>query len=184
MKGLTLVLMILMLCQGSIFNGSQYNHPVSSYDLEIGKWEYDSTHEWTIRKTDYLGPVCLQIYTRANEKMEDRVYFYVFDNDELARQAFQDMPNHMYCISENEEDHILGCDEGVCDAEIESLRFLDGNVIIYAQIASYGCWGLVTDDFVPPTRDEELLEYVKEHHEYLRDYANQTLKRIIDEKNK
>lgn len=183
MKDLIFALMIIMLFNSGTVSVSKYNNPVSRYDLEIGYWERDNAGKWSVRKDDYLGPEFLYLYSHAKEEKRDQVAYYIFDNDALAKKAFRYMPENMYGISANEEDYIVGYDEGVCDAEIESLRYLDGNVIIYAQLGVYSAWGCDTDDYAPPMRDNEIKDYVLKNHEYLRDYANQTIQRIIDSKN-
>lgn len=75
------------------------------------------------------------------------------------------MPETMYSLSVNEEDRVVGFDGGVCDAEIESLRFLDGNVIIYAELGVYGAWGDISQEYAHPVRDDALMEYVLANHE-------------------
>jgi len=183
MKGLVFILLFLMMFSGNESNDVKYYKPVSQYNLETGKWERDSTGKWNIYKNDRLGPTYLQLRTYAKDELKDRLSFYVFDNDAEARQAFHNMADTMYSISVNEEDRIVGYDGGVCDAEIESLRFLDGNVIMYAQLGVYSAWAVNASDYAPPKTDDEIMGYVLEHHEYLRDYANQKIQWIISCKN-
>ena len=185
MRGLIFAMMFFALYNfdfGAI-SESKYNNPVSRYDMEVGMMDKDSTGKWRIYKNDWYGPEYLQLRTHDDDEKRDQVTYYIFDNDAIAQKAFENMPGNMYGISVNEENYVVGYDEGVCDAEIESLRYLDGNVIIYAELGVYGTWGCDTDDYVPPVRDTEIMDYILKNHEYLRDYANQTIQWILECKN-
>ena len=183
MRGLIFAMMFLALYNLGAISESKYNDPVSRYDMEVGMTDKDSTGKWRIYKNDWLGPEYLQLRTYQKDEKRDQVSYYIFDNDALAKEAFRNMPETMYGISVNEEDYLVGYDGGVCDAEIESLRYLDGNVIIYAELGVYSAWSCDSPDYAPPLVDTEIMDYVLENHEYLRDYANQTIQQILDGKN-
>ena len=88
----------------------------------------------------------------------------------------------MYSISESDDQHIVGFEKDVCDAQIKSMMYIEGNVIIYAGLGCYGAWSDGTDDNVPAsTENTEMADYIYNEHEYLAEYANEQITALIDE---
>lgn len=178
MKSLVMIIMAVVLSACTAVSGNDYGRPVSSLELEMGRSLHDD--DWRVYKNENFGPDCLLLSSRNDSDMKDRLMFYIFDDDSKAAEAFANMPGSMYNISVDEDDHIIGYDEGVCDASIQSLRYVEGNVIIYAELACYSGWSEGSDDYSPPVVDDEIADYVYANHEYLAEYANEQITAIIE----
>ena len=138
--------------------------------------------DWRVYKNRNFGPDCLLLSSRSDSDVKEGISFYIFDNDEQAGEAFDNLPDHLHSISESDDLHIVGYENDVCDAEIKSMMYIEGNVIIYAELGCYGMWSDGSDDSISSnTENTELADYIHDKHEYLAEYANEQITALIEE---
>lgn len=180
MKFIIMVIMMVVLGACNDSGGKDYGNPVSGFDLEVGQSVHND--DWRVYKNRNFGPDCLLLSARGDSDIKEGISFYIFDNDAQAREAFGELPEHLYSISESDDQHIVGFENDVCDAEIKIMMYIEGNVIICAELGCYGTWSDGTDDNVPAsTENTELADYIYNKHEYLAEYANEQITALIDE---
>ena len=178
MKVFAVLIMMVILSACNSSNAHDYGKPASNFDLETGRSVREG--DWRIFKTDRYGYDCLIVSSYKDSGMEDSLTFYIFDTDSQAKEVFGGLQDSMHSISESDDHHIIGYDDGVCDAEIKSLRYIEGNVIIYAELAVYDCWDDGTGNLAEPFIDDDIADYVYQEHEYLAEYANDQIMELIE----
>ena len=180
MKIIAIVIMIIVLGACNEPGGSDYGKPVSGFDLEMG--QSVRIDDWRVYKNRNFGLDCLLLSSRSDSDIKEGISFYIFDNDEQAGEAFDNLPDHLHSISESDDLHIVGYENDVCDAEIKSMMYIEGNVIIYAELGCYGMWSDGSDDSISAnTENTELADYIYDKHEYLAEYANEQITALIEE---
>ena len=70
----------------------------------------------------------------------DYMDFYIFESKADARRAFKKTTSWFSDIEEEDDDHRLGWEAGVCDAEVESYEYLTGNMIILVDMQVVSSW--------------------------------------------
>ncbi len=147
MKFIIIVIMMVVLGACKDSGGKDYGNPVSGFDLEVGQSVHND--DWRVYKNRNFGPDCLLLSARGDSDIKEGISFYIFDNDAQAREAFDELPEHLYSISESDDQHIVGFEKDVCDAQIKSMMYIEGNVIIYAGLGCYGAWSDGTVSILP-----------------------------------
>ena len=75
----------------------------------------------------------------------DYMDFYIFKSKADAKRAFKKTTSWFSEIEEEDDDHRLGWEAGVCDAEVELYEYLAGNMIIRVEMQVVSTW----DEYIP-----------------------------------
>lgn len=132
--GLTVVMLL-----GGLTSCKQY---ATDYDLETGDAEYDVYDGWSVCKRDHNGQVYLDVWHGGSHKTaEEKCWFKVYDSAPEATKAFnaEKASYQNYCgLDEEGLNWFIGETPGVCDATIDSMVYLQNNVIIIVELNIWG----------------------------------------------
>ena len=118
----------------------------SDYNLETGDSAYDVYNGWNVHKREENGQVYLDVWhSGSNKTPEEKCWFRVYDSVPDAMKAFGAMKESYenYCgLQEEGVNWFMGEEPGVCDATIDAMVYLQGNMIITVELNIYGegCW--------------------------------------------
>ena len=118
---------------------------VTDYNLEVNEAKFGVNGIWTIRKRrDRDKGTYLEINTNHKSGNTTEYSFEVYDTEEEARAAYEEWykaSKHKDSYGENEEpDWFKGEMPYVSDATIDALFYVEGNVIIIAELSVYNEW--------------------------------------------
>ena len=88
----------------------------------------------------------------------DYMDFYIFESKADALRAFKKTTSWFSDIEEEDDDHRLGWQAGVCDAEVESYEYLTGNMIILVDTQVVSSWGEVVAAEDDNKEDTQIVE--------------------------
>ena len=111
--------------------------------------------ELSERDSQYHKTPCKEYWlnTTGDSKYK-HTYFYIFDDEYTANKLFKQIKSSaMYSVTDEDDNHIQGWLNGVCDADIEAYYYLSGNMIIYTEIECVGCWAYDIESS-GPTQEE------------------------------
>lgn len=143
---------------------------VTDYNLKVNEAKYDVYGIWTIRKRrDRDKGTYLEIYTNQKSEKITEYSFEVYDTDEEARAAYEEWykaSKHKDSYGENEEPNwFKGEMPYVSDATIQALFYVEGNVIIIAELSCYNEWNGKSYDYT--YREKYVLDYASEMKDYI-----------------
>ena len=135
---------------------------------------------WDVRKAEAKEKAVVEIYNfRHDERKEPREYlsYEVFDTPADAAEEFD--RDYEVCKKENSHywdeglNWFVSQEPGVCDAIVIWMKYIEGNVIITAELDSWSTW---SDDYTGEPREtrfdtKTLKEYVIENAPELRRYV-------------
>ena len=166
----------------------------SDYHLRIDDGK-NVMKRWWIEKNKDDGIESLEIRNPGKKTEEiDYLTVYVYDSDKDAKAVYDNLYEEYikydYGWREYDNYFVSGI-PGVCDAEIFTMFYLEGNVIITADIEIISCWAEPFDPENPETTtvetidttdpagdayDRSLLEdYICKHASDVRDYMLNTV---------
>lgn len=88
----------------------------------------------------------------------DYMDFYIFESKADALRAFKKTTSWFSDIEEEDDDHRLGWQAGVCDAEVESYEYLTGNMIILVDTQVVSSWGEVVAEEDDNKEEPQIVE--------------------------
>lgn len=158
------------------FSGMFSRNYASDYDLEVGEQKRDDQDRWSIWKRSEHGRVFLQIMNtgyRTREEDIDHLLFRVYDSEAEASAVYEDLFSYYteYDPSyESGDSWFESWEPDVCDASVRQLVYLQGNVIIFADLSVCSCWsGPDSDVEVESSGSYYLKDYVLENAPEIRD---------------
>lgn len=114
----------------------------TDYYIENGKTEYDVYDGWNVTRREDNGQVYLDVWHSGSDKTpEEKCWFRVYDSAPDAMKAFGAMKESYenYCgLQEEGANWFTGEEPGVCDATIEAMVYLQGNMIIIVELNIWG----------------------------------------------
>ena len=163
---------------------SEQKKYVTDYDLELNDSKKDPSGEWNIWKRDDGDSGFLQIrHLSNNVEPRDYLLFWVFDSDEEAKEHYDYYYERSKAFSptwEEGDNWFVSQEPDVCDAGIIWMLYLNGNVVIHAELDYWSEWGANWDEPVEstttaatePTFDKySLKDYVIENADELKDFV-------------
>ncbi|MBO7449667.1 MAG: hypothetical protein J6U54_04790, partial [Clostridiales bacterium] len=145
---------------------------------------------YDIWKRDENGTAILQITYRGEEKdPRDYLLFWVFDSSAEAKEKYEslyDRSKNYQGISEEGDNWFISQEPDVCDVGIIWMNYLDGNVIISAELDMWSEWPEYYDEdeeeaTPTPTPTEpafdtySLKDYILENADDIKAYVLKTI---------
>ena len=120
----------------------------SRYDLPIGGDGYTEGRKWHVYKKDEHGVIYLYVYHAGAKTTEtDYMQYMIFNSAKDAGKIFENRYKQYNEEILNEGENWFRYNvPGVCDAYIESMYYLEGNVIICADVSVTSTWASYYDE--------------------------------------
>lgn len=114
----------------------------SKYDLPIGGDGYTEGRKWHVYKRDAHGVIYLYVYSSGVKETEtDYMNFEIFDSSKDAKKNYEKKyKQYRESIIDEGKNWFRYDVPGVCDAFIEDMVYLEGNVIISADVSITSAW--------------------------------------------
>ena len=159
---------------------------VTDYDLALKDSKKDPTGEWTIRKREDKTGIYIEIYHPGDKiEIKDYLMFWVFDSAEEAKAKYDALykRSKKYSTStwEEGENWFVSQEPDVYDAGIIWMNYLNGNVIIEADLDIWSEWPTewteepeettTTEPTKPKFNRYSLKDYVIENADQLKDFV-------------
>jgi len=152
----------------------------SEYDLKPGETKGGVLNRWGIKKTDDDGTVSLFISNKMKRTDElDYMAFDIFDSTPEAREEYDNLYAR-FSEYKSDEGSNWFCywEPGVCDALVERIYLVEGNVLISAEVNCISCWAEerypedgVTFETNPYVNDNHTLKnYIIDNASDIREY--------------
>ena len=143
----------------------------TDYDLETNDSVYGVYEKWNVRKRDMNGQVYLDVWNSSSYKTsEEQCWFRVYDSALEATKAYNAMKEKyedFRGLTEEGMNWFIGDEPDVCDATIEAMVYLQGNMIIIAELNLYGEGNWIEDE----NGEYVLVEGGSIDNSYLKDYV-------------
>ena len=135
---------VLIVLNGRKDPATEVNY-VTDYPLEINERNYMERGHWTIRKRqDNFKGTYLYIDTSEHNGGISEYSYEVYDTEEQARAAYDEWYKETLSdqyIDSDGKNWFKGPMPYVCDAPINAMFYVEGNVIIIAELSWYSEWG-------------------------------------------
>ncbi len=149
-----------------------YSNCVKNFPLDINESKFIERGGWRIiKRQDKDKGTYLEIYT--NQQSENKVTEYryeVYDTDEQARAAYEEWyratKTERYVDGEG-ANWFNGEMPYVDDATIHAMFYVEGNVVIIAELSCYSEWDGSSHDY--SYREKYLLDHASEIRDYVMD---------------
>lgn len=116
----------------------------------------NNLEDWSVWERDNKGVKFLQIQNsgfHGRQTEMDYLLFWVYDSEAEAKKAYKNFYKEYDCGNWQEGDNWFISDEpGVCDASIVWMNYLEGNIIISAELSIRGCM-TVPEDYTTETTE-------------------------------
>ena len=155
----------------------------TDYPIELKAQKRGFFDDWSIWKRQENGVIFLQISNSGKTGRETEIeylLFWVYDSEEDAKKAYEGYYNESKEFDkgrfwEEGTNWFISEEPGVMDASIVWMNYIEGNVIISADLGTTSSWSKAKDPDTPSDSDRfnraTLKDYVLENHSDIRSYV-------------
>lgn len=144
---------------------------VTNYPLEVNERKFMENGGWIlIKRQDKNKGTYLEIYTNQQNGDASEYSYEVYDTEEQARDAFDEWyraTEKEHYIENASANWFKGEMPYVSDATIHAMFYVEGNVVIIAELSVYNEWNGSSHDY--SNREKYLLDHASELRDYVID---------------
>ena len=149
---------------------------VTNYPFEINEINYIERGGWTITKRQFnTKGTFLEISTNKQNGGISEYSYEVYDTEEQARAAYEEWyraTKSEHYVSEEGSNWFKGEMPYVSDATIHAMFYVEGNVVIIAELSCYSEWNGNSHDY--SYREKYLVEHAPEIKDAVLDLVSES----------